>query len=156
MSFFHSYRRLRSGNTYKNDGTSTRFSFDMVEGRINANLEPLHAQISALTEMMDRLIQGNSTREITTASTRVPRLQSESPFTEVTGTSRFLPLAPRSTAGYLPDSGQFSSHIATIFYFNVSLLLIFGKVENFWNLFVSVAYCQKFSKKNQKAPNFFC
>ena len=29
----------------------------MIEEKINANFEPLHATISALTEMMDRLIQ---------------------------------------------------------------------------------------------------
>ena len=30
---------------------------ELVDERIKASLEPLHAQISALTEMMDRLIQ---------------------------------------------------------------------------------------------------
>ena len=54
----------------QNDENSARFSPHLIEESIKANLEPLHAEISALTEMMDRLIQGNSAREFTTASTR--------------------------------------------------------------------------------------
>ena len=50
----------------QNDQTDTRFSPDMIEERIKANLEPLHAQVSASTELMDKLIQGNSARELTT------------------------------------------------------------------------------------------
>ena len=89
----------------QNNGVSTGFCPDMIEEKIKANLEPLHAQISTLTEMMGRLIQGNWGREFTTASTRQPRLQSESPFTEITGSSRFPLEAPLTTAGYSPDRG---------------------------------------------------
>ena len=39
-----------------NQKNSVRFSQDLVDERIKANLEPLHAQISSLTEMMDRLV----------------------------------------------------------------------------------------------------
>ena len=81
MSFSYKFNTLRSGNTYDsstqpemsnhddevtgeveldtNEGieeNSVRFSPDMVDERIKSNLEPLHAQISAFTEMMDRLI----------------------------------------------------------------------------------------------------
>ena len=87
----------------RNDGASASFSPEMIEERIKANVEPLHAQISALTEMMDRLIQGISVREFTTASARKSRSQYKLPFTEVPGTSRFPPVAPLTTAGYSPD-----------------------------------------------------
>ena len=124
MSFPYTSKTLRSGktkdlsarpkmSTYReeamegtatdmdeqNDENSARFSPDMIEERIKANLEPLHAQISALTEMMDRLFQGNSAREFTTASTHEPRPRSESPFVEAPGTSRFPPVAPLTTGG---------------------------------------------------------
>ena len=88
----------------QNYQTNTRFSPDMIEERIKANLEPLHAQISALTEMMDRLIQGNSARELTTASTREHRPQSESPFAQPTGASRFPLITPLTIARYSPDN----------------------------------------------------
>ena len=64
------------------DGTSTGFSPDMIEERIKPNLEPFHAQISALTEVMDRLIQAKSARDFKTATTPELRLQSELPFGE--------------------------------------------------------------------------
>ena len=79
----------------------------MIDKRIKANLEPLHTQISALMEVLDRLIQVNSVREFTTANTREPRLQSQSPFTEVPATSRFPPVAPLTIAGFLPDNMRF-------------------------------------------------
>ena len=107
MNFSHSCKTLGSGITYVFharlkrfaheeetavkaeidaneifDRTSRGFSPDVIEERIKANLEPLHAQISALREMMDRLIQGKSAREFKTASTRELRLQSESSFAE--------------------------------------------------------------------------
>ena len=68
------------------------------------SLEMLRAQIFALTEMMDRLIQGNSAREFTTANPREPRYQYESPFSGAPGTSRFPTVAPLTTAGYSPDT----------------------------------------------------
>ena len=108
MSFSHTYKTLRSGNTYKLlarpevsayeedttreveidaseqiDETNARISPDVAEERIEANFEPLHAQIPASTEMMHKLLQGNSAREFTTASTRELRPQSESPFAEL-------------------------------------------------------------------------
>ena len=102
MSFSQTCTRLRRGNTSnlharpemsaheeeiaveaeivaneKADRTSTGFSPDMIEEIIKANFESFHAQISALTEMMDRLIQGKSSREFTRASTNEFGLQFE-------------------------------------------------------------------------------
>ena len=70
---------------------------------IKANLERLHAQISALTEMIDRFIQGTSVRKITTASTREFRIQSESPLAETPGASGLSTVAPLTTARNSPD-----------------------------------------------------
>ena len=72
MSFSHKYQTLRNGYTYhshahreksaheeettlatevdateRQDGNSLGFSTGMIEEKIKANLEPLHAQISA-------------------------------------------------------------------------------------------------------------
>ena len=101
ISCSHTHKTLRSGNTYdlhahpeifahveqtaveakkRRMNEMTELAQDsvlisnMVKERIRVNLEPLRAQISALTEMIDRLTQGNSTREFTTASTREPPL----------------------------------------------------------------------------------
>ena len=115
MNFSFKYRTLRSSDTFnsqtrpemsaheeqstvasepneaeQNDGTSSGCSADLIEERIKANLEPLHAQISSLVQMMDRLIQGNSARGYLTASTREARFPSESPVTEGPGISRTL------------------------------------------------------------------
>ena len=104
MSFSYKFKTLRSGNSYDssaqleiaaheeevtgvvelnanegNEENRVRFSPDLVDERIKASLERLHAQISALTEMMDCLIQSNSARKATTASTRETQYQNESP-----------------------------------------------------------------------------
>ena len=88
LSFSCKFKTLRKGNSYdlrtqpkmsthgdENTGeaetgiiegseeNNIRFSPELVDGRIKANLEPLHAQIFALTDMMDRLIQNNLTTE---------------------------------------------------------------------------------------------
>ena len=83
---------------------SMRISPELVDERIKAIHEPLHAQVTALTEMMDRLIKSNSASEATTASSRGIRYQYESPYSEVPGSSRFPTLAPLTTAGYRPDT----------------------------------------------------
>ena len=88
------------------EGNKERFSPDLVDEKIKASLKPLHAQISALTEMMDRLIQSNSARETATASFRETRHQHESPFSEVLGSSRFPTVAPLTTAGYSLDNSS--------------------------------------------------
>ena len=77
-----------------NEESSIRFPPDFVNEKIKASLEPSHAQNSALTEMMDRLIQSNSARETTTARTRDTRHQYESPFSGAPGSSRFPTVAP--------------------------------------------------------------
>ena len=84
-----------------------RFSPDLVDEKIKASLELLHAQNTALTEMMDRLIQKNSAKETTTASSRETLHQYESPYSEVPGSSRFPTVAPLTTAGYSPDTHSF-------------------------------------------------
>ena len=78
MSFSYKLRTSRSGNTYgssaptemsaheeevtggteigtndENEENSVRFSPKMFDEKIKANLEALHAQISALTDMME-------------------------------------------------------------------------------------------------------
>ena len=129
MSFSYKFKTLRSGNSYdlrtqpkmsthgdENTGelemgitegseeSNIGFSPELVAESINASLEPLHAQICALTEMMDRLIQNNLTTESTTASTRGLGLQHESPYSEGPGSSKFPTVAPLTTARYSPDS----------------------------------------------------
>ena len=132
MSFSSEFQTLSSGNSYhlrtqpkisthgdENTGVAEtglpesseeghiRFSPELVDERIKASLEPLLAQVSALTEMMDRLIQSNLTTESTTASSQGPRLQHESPYSEGPGSSKFPTVAPLTTAGYSPDSDRF-------------------------------------------------
>ena len=82
MSFSDKFRTLGSGNSYDSrtepkmsvhggentveaetgifegsEENSVRFSPELVDERTKASLEPLHAQITALTEKTDRLIQ---------------------------------------------------------------------------------------------------
>ena len=78
--------RSRSKHKEGNEESSVRFSRDLVDERITASLEPLHAQISALTERMHRLIQSYSDRELTTASTRETRYQYDSLLSGAPGT----------------------------------------------------------------------
>ena len=128
MSFSHKFKTLRSGNSYSsrtlpemsshgdentgetetginegNEKNSMRFSLELIDEKIKACLEPLHAQITALTKIMDRLIQSNSAKKSTTASSRGIRHQYESPYSEVAGSSRFATVAPLTTAGYSHD-----------------------------------------------------
>ena len=63
-------RGTEKGTNDENEEDSVRFSPEMVVERIKVNLEPLHAQISALTEMMDFLIQGSSARKFNAVCTR--------------------------------------------------------------------------------------
>ena len=129
MRFSYKFKTLRSGNSYDlrtqpkmsthgdeitgeaeigtiegSEENSIRFFPELVDERIKASLEPLHAQISALTEMMDRFIQSNSPKESTTASSRGFGHQYESPYSEGPGSSKFPTLAPLITAGYSPDT----------------------------------------------------
>ena len=128
MSFSYKFKTLRSGNPYDpnaqlemsahrkevtgeimadategNEEISVRFCPDLVDERIKVSLEPVHAQISPVTEMMDRLIRSNSTRETTKASSSETRHQHESPYSGVPGSSRFPTVAPFTTSGYSPD-----------------------------------------------------
>ena len=66
-------------------------------------LEPLHAQISALTDLIDRLIQDNSVRESTMASARKRPPRPEVLFVEASGTPRFALAVPLTAAGYSAD-----------------------------------------------------
>ena len=129
MSISYKFRTLRSGNSCgsrtqpkmsahedettgevkagiigSSEENSTRFFPDLEDERIKASLQPLHAQITAPTEMIDRLIQSNSAKEATTTSSRGTRHQYVSPYSEVPGSSRFPTVAPSTTAGYSLDS----------------------------------------------------
>ena len=84
-----------------NDGTSISFFPDMIEERIKAKFEP---QISALTHMMDKTIQGNSTKKFTAATTRETRFPSEFSLTDGPGNCRTPSIAPMTTAGCSPDN----------------------------------------------------
>ena len=86
--------------TEANEENSIGFSSDLVNERVKASLGPLHAQISALIEMMDRLIQSNSVKEATTASSLETRHQFESPYTGVRDpldSRQWFHLPPRDT-----------------------------------------------------------
>ena len=48
----------------------TGFSPDMIEEKIKVKFEPLNAQISALTQLLNQLIQGNSERNSPTTGFR--------------------------------------------------------------------------------------
>ena len=122
LSFSYKLKPLRSGNSHDsnahlemsahkkevtgeveadategNEENSVRFSPDLVDERIKASLEPLHAQISALTEMINRLIHSKSARE-TTTNTWEPRYQYESPFSGAPGASRVPTVPPLGTS----------------------------------------------------------
>ena len=92
-----------TGVTEGSEESNIGFSPELVDERIKASLEPLHAQISALTEMMHRLIQGNLTTESTAATTRGLGLRHESPYSDRPGSSKFPTVAPVTTSGYWPD-----------------------------------------------------
>ena len=94
--------------------TSTGFFPDLIEKRIEENLEPLDAQIFALTQMTDKLVQGNSAREYPTASTRELRFPSDYPLTDGPGISRTLPLAPLRTAEYSPNISPNSASLTLV------------------------------------------
>ena len=69
---------------------STGFSpvpWYMIEEKIKANFELFPAQFSALVQMLERLIQGKSAREFTTASSRKTWFSSELLLREVLGAS---------------------------------------------------------------------
>ena len=87
-----------------NEENTIRFFSDLVYVKIKASLEPLHSQISALTEMMNRLIQTDSARETTTASSRETRHEYESPFIGVPESFKFPTVALLTTARYSPDT----------------------------------------------------
>ena len=53
--------------------------------------------------MLDCLIQSNSARKTTTASTRQTRYQYEPPYSGAPGSSKFQTVAPPTTSGYSPD-----------------------------------------------------
>ena len=57
-----------TGMTEGSEEGNFRLSPELVNERIKASLEPLHSQISAPTEMMNRIIQSNLATESTTAS----------------------------------------------------------------------------------------
>ena len=69
----HGDENTRETETGINEGSgenSIGFSRELLDDSIKTSFEPLLLQISANTEMMDRLIQSNSAKEATTASSR--------------------------------------------------------------------------------------
>ena len=96
--------KAETGMIEGSERNSTRFSPELVDERIKASLESLHPQITALTEMVNRLIQSNSAKEVTTASSRGTPHQYESPYSEVSGSSKFPTVALLTTTGYSPDT----------------------------------------------------
>ena len=102
--------KVQAEPTEGNEENTVRFFPDLVDEKIKASFEPLHAQISAHTEMMDHLIQSNSAREITTAGFCETRHQYESSYSRVPGFSRFPTVAPLTAAGYLPDNVLSAKH----------------------------------------------
>ena len=80
-----------------------RFSPELVDERIKASLEPLHAHISAHTETMDKLTHIDSTTEFTMASSCGQGLQYESPYSEGPWSSKLPTVALLTTAGSSPD-----------------------------------------------------
>ena len=92
------------GITEGSEESNIGLSPELVDERIKASLEPLHVQISALTEVMDRIIQGNLTTESTTVSTRGLGLQHESLYSDGPGSFKFPTVAPVTTAGYSPET----------------------------------------------------
>ena len=86
------------------DVASTDFSLDLMEERIKTDMEPLHSQISAVTQTMKKLIWDNSARTNPTTGPRDRRVQSECPLTDGPGTFKTLSLTSIVTAEYSPDS----------------------------------------------------
>ena len=99
----------------RNEENNVGFSPELVDERIKVSLQPLHAQICALTEIMDRLSQSTSARETATASTREKRYQHETPFSAAPGSSSFPTVAPFTTAGYSPDTCVCFSQQSTVY-----------------------------------------
>ena len=56
--------------TEGNEENRIKFFTDLVDEKMKVSLERFHAQISALTEMMECLIQSNSAQETTTTCCR--------------------------------------------------------------------------------------
>ena len=125
MSFFFEHRTLRSGNSHnlktcrrmyahkeqstevqsakRNDEAGTECFPSSIGEKIKANLEPLNAQNSTLTQVMNKLIQDNSANLNPTAGPRDLQSPSESPFTGGPAISRFPPLESLMIAGYSPN-----------------------------------------------------
>ena len=61
---------VETGRIERGEENSMRFSPKLVDERMKANLELLHAQITAVTEMMDRSIQSNSAKDTSAANSR--------------------------------------------------------------------------------------
>ena len=95
-------REVETVEIDRSEGNSRRCSQELLDERIRANFEPLHAQITALTEMMHRLIRSNSAKQTTTASSRGIREHYEPPYSEIPGSSRFPTVVPLTTAGRSP------------------------------------------------------
>ena len=184
MNFSYKCKTLRRGNSYHSwtqpersvheDGTirevetlriegseenSMRFSPEIMDERIVGSLEPLHAQITALIETMDRLIPSISAKEATMAKSRGIGYQYESPYCEVLGPFRFPTVAPITITGYSPDTfslikrqHELKKHrfvLSNKLSFGKKILGTLGSDPNFKN----VAFYTDFSKAFDKGAH---
>ena len=92
----------KTGEFEDNEENSMKFSSDLLDESIKASLEPSHAQISAFTEMMDRLIQSHSANEPTTEKSEETRHRHESPYSGVPESLSFRRVALLTTAEHPP------------------------------------------------------
>ena len=82
---------------------ANRTLHELLEEMIKANLAQLNQQISALTQLLKKLIQESSARNSLTAETRTQQTQARrSPGHEV-GTPRALPARKIGSTGSPPD-----------------------------------------------------
>ena len=68
---------------------------------MKANMKSVRVQISALTQMMDKLIQSHWAKKYQTASSREHQILSVSPLTDGPGITRTMPLCPNDDSRIL-------------------------------------------------------
>ena len=73
-------------------GTINGFSLELIEQRIRAHLEPLIAQFSKLTQLLNQLIKDNSAMTTPTAGPRTHRFEAGTSFKREARTSRAQPV----------------------------------------------------------------
>ena len=84
----------------KADKPITENSPDQIEEGIRANLEPVNAQISTLTQLLTQLIQNKSARNSSTVGPRTHRTQPGHSLDSDMGISRTLPGTTIGSTGF--------------------------------------------------------